>query len=441
MTVEVLMGRGVEGCGVTKNVVEFQKLMGVKVYATMDKVWPRQNSMEFDVNYFRGADWSEISKTTKKFPDLMTCTEVIDEINKCEALIVFSVPSKSHPEQCVDNFIELLKKINVNKSIVQVDHNIQSIHRNAKLKDVLQCLDVIMTHSTTNPFAKWCEKEGITVPITTAGVGYNFDENKEKYWQPIEEQEKIIRWVGRSAGWKGPQQLIDFHQEQMMHRGFITILEGLEASIGYKGILYKDDNDPSTRWNVVNKFRPEKEYGETGDFEYGAEEEMKGAYLYPGYQHHDMMLRMAKSMFGSDLYHLKPEQYGANIEYCHSDCLGAGTVPIFHEHFGAHIIHNKIGDPVISCLDSGTIFLTDDFKQRDYGAWAHRNKEGTDYNTVANILSEYAIDNVKRDEERHKAFEFWKSHCDAIDVYTDIINKTKNTLIVKKSSGLEEFFG
>ena len=168
---------------------------------------------------------------------------------------------------------------------------------------------------------------------------------------------------------------------------------------------------------------------------------MKGAYLYPGYQHHDMMLRMAKSMFGSDLYHLKPEQYGANIEYCHSDCLGAGTVPIFHEHFGAHIIHNKIGDPVISCLDSGTIFLTDDFKQRDYGAWAHRNKECTDYNTVANILSEYAIDNVKRDEERHKAFEFWKSHCDAIDVYTDIINKTKNTLIVKKSSGLEEFFG
>ena len=83
----------------------------------------------------------------------------------------------------------------------------------------------------------------------------------------------------------------------------------------------------------------------------------------------------------------------------------------------------------------------DDFKQRNYGAWAHPNKEGTDYNTVANILSEYAIDHVKRDEERHKAFEFWKSHCDAIDVYTDIINKTKNTLIVEKSSGLEEFFG
>ena len=298
-----------------------------------------------------------------------------------------------------------------------------------------------MTHATTNPFSKWCEKENISVPITTAGVGYNFDEGKEKYWQPIEEQEKIIRWVGRSAGWKGPQQLIDFHQEKMMDRGFITILEGLEASIGYKGILYKDDKDPSTRWNVVNKFRPEKEYDETGKFEYGEEELNKGAYLYPGYQHHDMMLRMAKSMFGSDLYHLKPEQYGANIEYCHADCLGAGTVPIFHEHFGAHIIHNKIGDPVIACENSGTVFLTDNFKQRNYGADAHKAALiNYEYGAVADTLSMLAHDHSKRDEERHKAFEFWKSHCDAIDVYTDIVSKTKAVHQKEKASDLESFF-
>ena len=186
----------------------------------------------------------------------------------------------------------MLKQIKVRKSIVQVDHNIQSINRNARLVDVLNELDVIMTHSTTNPFAQWVRKNGVQKPITTAGVGYNFDENKKKYWKPIEEQRSnVIRWVGRSAGWKGPQILIDFHQKQMKERGFITILEGLEASIGYKGILYENIDDPSTRWEVVNKFRPEKEYNETSDFEYGTEKTNNGAYLYPGYAHHYMMER------------------------------------------------------------------------------------------------------------------------------------------------------
>lgn len=426
--IAVLMGRGVEGCGVTKNVVEFQKLLGVEVFATMDKVWPRQNSMQFDVNYFRGSDWNEISKKSRKFEDLMTCTEVIDRINQCDACIVFSVPSKSHPEECVDNFINMLKHIKVRKSVVQVDHNIQSINRNAKLKEVLEQLDVIMTHSTTNPFSQWVRKNGIQKPITTAGVGYNFEENRQRYWKPTaDQQNNVIRWVGRSAGWKGPQILIDFHQKQLKDRGFITILEGLEASIGYKGILYENIDDPSTRWEVVNKFRPEKEYGETGDFEYGAEKNNNGAYLYPGYAHHEMMERMSLSAFGSDLYHLKPEQYGANIEYCHADCIGGGTVPIFHKHFGEHVIHNRIGKPVAHCEDSGTIFM---------------DKSPGSYTSAAEIIVQLSNDAGMRNEWREKSYEFWKSHCDAVDVYNDIIDKTLNVIVEpEQQDGLAAFFG
>ena len=38
MKIGVILGRGVEGVGLTKNVVEFQKLFpGVEVYATIDK--------------------------------------------------------------------------------------------------------------------------------------------------------------------------------------------------------------------------------------------------------------------------------------------------------------------------------------------------------------------------------------------------------------------
>ena len=53
MKIGVILGRGVEGVGLTKNVVEFQKLFpGVEVYATIDKLWQRMNSMDFKVNYF-----------------------------------------------------------------------------------------------------------------------------------------------------------------------------------------------------------------------------------------------------------------------------------------------------------------------------------------------------------------------------------------------------
>ena len=68
MKIGVLLGRGVEGVGLTKNVVEFQKLFpGVEVYATIDKLWQRMNSMDFKVNYFRGTDWNEIANRQKSF--------------------------------------------------------------------------------------------------------------------------------------------------------------------------------------------------------------------------------------------------------------------------------------------------------------------------------------------------------------------------------------
>ena len=153
MKIGILLGRGVEGVGLTKNVVEFQNLYpDVEVFATIDKLWQRMDSMKFNVNYFRGADWDEVSKPAKKFPDLMSCTDVIKRLNELDACIVFSVPSKSHPEECGENFLKMLDEIKVRKSLVQVDHKIQSITRNYKLKEICEKVDVLMCHYVENPF-------------------------------------------------------------------------------------------------------------------------------------------------------------------------------------------------------------------------------------------------------------------------------------------------
>ena len=66
------------------------------------------------------------------------------------------------------------------------------------------------------------------------------------------------------------------------------------------------------------------------------------------------MMRMARSAFGSDLYHLKAETYGDNIENCHAECIASGTVPLFHKHFCDNVIHKVQGKPISQCQNTGS---------------------------------------------------------------------------------------
>ena len=420
MKIGVILGRGVEGVGLTKNVVEFQKLNpGVEVFAAIDKLWPRMNSMDFKVNYYRGADWDTISKPTKKFPNLMTSTQVVDRINELDMCIVYSVPSKSHPEECIDNFIRMIDNIKVRKSLVQVDHKIHSINRNANLDKICSKMNVLMCHYTDNPFGQWVKKNKIKTPLTNMGVGFNFN---KFYWKPIEDQNPfLVRWVGRTAMWKGPDIMIDFHNEQLRQRNFITILEGLEASINYPAVLYKKPKTMEDRRECINYFRPEKEIDNNPgrDPEYGSEKVNSPAHLYPGYVHAEMMQRMSLGGFGSDLMYFNDNIYGNNVEYCHTDSFAAGVIPLFHQHFMDNVVHRKQGKPISKCENTGTIAL---------------NNEAPD------LMVKLANDNNMRDEWRNMMFEFWKEHCDSTIIYNDIIEKTLNYNEVEEESTLEEFF-
>jgi len=425
MKIGVILGRGVEGVGLTKNVVEFQKLFpGVEVFATIDKLWPRMNSMNFKVNYFRGSDWDTISKPAKKFPGLMTCTQVIDRINELDACIVWSVPSKSHPEDMVENFINLLDKIKVRKSLIQVDHKIHSINRNARLAEVCSKMNVLMCHSVDNPFGLWTKKNNIKVPLTDMGVGFNFNKN---YWKPVEDQDpRYIRWVGRTAMWKGPDVMIDLHNDWFRKNNFITVLEGLEASIQWPLIVYKNPKEMSDRRDVINYFRPEKgvDNNSSRNPQYGTEDENMGAYLYTAYIHDEMMKRMSLSGFGADLMYFKENSYGNNIEYCHSDAFAAGVIPLFHKHFCDNVIHRKQGKPISECINTGTLGV-----------------DQTNASNVLQVMVNLKNDNGFRSDMREQMFEFWKEHCDAEIVYKDIIDKTLNFNELKKEATLEEFFG
>src|SRR5205085_1034377 len=157
---------------------------------------------------------------------------------------------------------------------------------------------------------------------------------------------------------------------------------------------------------VINKFRIRSEFNEAKDFTHGEEVHGAPAYCYPQYVNAECMERMSLSAFGSDLYHLQPEQYGNNIENCHAECIAAGTVPIFHKHFGDHVVHSVTGDPCTHAASSGTVWLDRD----NFGA-------------AGELVRKLANDPVMRDEWREMAFEFWKAHSDSKVVVNDINNK------------------
>ena len=408
----ILLGRGTEGCGVTQCAIQMQKVTGATILSANDKKWGRAKGLDLEqVEMSVGKDWQEMAQL----------------INQHDLCVVYSIPSKSHPQDCQDNFLHLLDAINIRKAYINVDHKAASIARNANLAEVSKKMDVIMTHSLENDFCRFMKKNKITVPLKKMGLGFDYDGHRAKYWHSVDEQDdRYVRWIGRTAMWKGPALMIDYHQDALMDNGFITVLEGLEASIQYPLVLYRDNKEenPTDRRKVVNYFRPEKQHGETTKFHpsmYGMEERDMGAYLYPQYINEDCMNRMSLSAFGADLYHLKAETYGNNIENCHAEVIACGAVPIFHKHFCDNVIHKIQDKPVSLCKDTGTIGL-------DY----------SNFEECKNVMTKLKNDPAMRDDWREMAFEFWKQHSNGVDVVNEIIELA--TTDEHQPQGLEEFF-
>ena len=396
MKIAHVLGRGVEGCGVTMAAKQLQNGVGGEIFCEMTKKWPRGKGIILPnrIDFKSAKDWQQIA-------------QIIND--SYELVIIHSVPATSMDDETTSAFLSMIKQINVRKAMVQHDHKMASITRNANLKEICENVNILTTHSLENDFCRWLVKNEIRTPVTKMELGFDYATHRAKYWVPVEEQDgRMWRWIGRAAGWKNPKLAIDFHELSLMNKGFITVLEGLEASIGYKDLLYADVDDPSTRRIVSNYFRQEKEYGESGKHTYGTEVENVGAYLLPPFVNEDAMYRLGKSAFGSNLYNLPAKYHCNNIEYCHAEVIASGCVPIFHKELLDSLIHKGRGDPISKCVNTGTIGL-------DY----------TNFSEVAQKMHFLRDNPTARDEYREMSYAFWKEHNDLSVVAISTINQLK----------------
>lgn len=354
----LLMGRGIEGTGNTKYAVELQKYIenlgnDCITIANSDKKWGREKSHE-----------NKIRLMSFEY-DEEQITEICLSANH---VIILSTPAKNYDYFTKlafhDVVIECSNK-NVDLTYIQVDHKIQSINRNyyadEEFMDFFIHVNRIITHSRHGDFTKFCERNYIDTSNFVYGDDLGFCgingldwDSYLKYWKSYEEKNaKTIKFIGRSASWKGPWLLRDIHENCFKDHGFITTIEGIEGSIQTVPELYKETKpNRIPRDDVIVRLKTnDKKMLNDGKMCFEA---YKPVYILPPYDNVYAMERMSKEDFGIELLLLEDDVLSNIMEYAMMEIIAVGTIPVFRKRWGEKFCVD--GKPIIE-HDCGTIFL------------------------------------------------------------------------------------
>lgn len=390
MQVAILLGRGIEGCGVTKYTIELSKYfkknsIKYKIFCSDDKKYTRKdshNSNEFELFKLK----SDID-------------HIYEKINKFDFVIINSLPPKNFNDKQLKNWIKILKNIKIKKILIQHDHAIQSIKRNGALDQSILLSDKIFVHSKHNPFSNYVRNIS-SISIEEFMPGLYFDEVKKKYWKSINEQDHFhCKWIGRTTSWKGYDLILPFYKNYL-NNSFKTSLEGLEKSPAFISIK-KDFIEKYPDFFVINDINNIED---------------NRCNICGPYIQNELLDRLSRCAFGYQLSILKPSFISKSIEYTHSEVVCSGAIPIFRSEYGERCIHRYYDKPLIECADSGTIWMNENNFQKTY-----------------NKMKYLAENPEERDELRKKAYNFYKLHINADDVFDDLIEKIKTDTENKSS--------
>ena len=394
MKVAIILGRGIEGCGVTRYALEEQKWYtnnGIQcdIYAGTDKKWGRKDAQEHNIIEYGN---NEIDDLVKKLND--------------EYQIVYyqSLPAKKgYSEEYKQDFYDKLV-CGVTKPIKlshQNDHKAQSISRNSMIWETMAEMDACFTHSLNSPFAKkLVENTENPPPLIKMGLGFDF-ESLRQYWKPVSQQIKRISYFGRFAGFKDPQRIITM-QPYLQKYGIIGEMKGIERSIGSLDLFYSDLKDRA------NSYRP-------NIFEVKKDpviQTPEKVWIYGPYNRLEGIEDLSKSMFGADFYNLAPEAYGNNTEFAMCEIIATGVIAVFDKHWADNCTHRN-GTPFNQLTDFAI------YSDRD-------NLEDT-----AKQMHELSINPAEMERRREVAMELAKEHCDNSVVYRQM---HEDALKVKKRS-------
>ena len=339
MKIAIILGRGIEGCGVTKYTYELEWWLhennhSTVIYADRSKKWSRNDAHEL-------LNLHHVNFGKNEF-------EKVYEGCKSSDLIIFnSLPSVNHSKESQKSFSKLLD-LNVRKVLIQHDHNKSSLRRNALLEESFQKSDVLFAHSTTGDFADIVNTPNLfdfkkrTINLMQPGI--NFGLYRNRYWKSIDKQDpKHHKWIGRTVSWKGYDLMMKFHDE-LMEIDHLTTFEGIDRSPAYM--------DFKSKYKFYDELKSDVDDTNLDD-RYG-----KVASVFGQYINSELLERMSSCAYGYQLSKLKPKYIAHSLEFTHLEPVAVGVIPVFRKEYGDACIHRHYGKPLTE-LDSGTIWLTD----------------------------------------------------------------------------------
>lgn len=424
----LLIGRGVEGCGVTKFSIELDKYLTKRnidhqTYAFNDKKWTRRKSHDMDcIQQLSLEDDAEFNR----FLSLMQ--------EKATTVVINSLPSESHSELFQERFNKLLT-LNKKYILFQHDHARMSIQRNACLDEAIRASDICFTHSRNNYFAKYVEEnfnasnlesffsdvEQKHIEVLPFQPAFDFDECRKQYWKDIEEQDpKHHKWIGRTTFWKGFELMFDWHESALRPNNCLTTFEGIETGIVYPEFIIRKPHNNFCKGFTEATQRIFEGKGLTQDYidQYNwhgpkkiAEHDLSAHYgdtalVFGIYNNQELMDRLSRCGFGYQLTMLDPNNIERSVEYTHCEVVASGAIPVFRKKFGQACTHRSIGKPLYECDNSGTIWLDEE-----------------NFDECIQQVKMLEGDSVLRNEWREMAYEFYKDHQDSDNVFKLIVEK------------------
>jgi len=412
MKIALLVGRGFEGAGVQKYILEltmFLRKTGIEyqVFVLDDKKWGRGKMQEQPDHTFITKD---------------NILMFADTLNKFDYVFINSVPSVKHAQWAQDGFLAMIKAITTKKLVFQNDHKIASIWRNANFFELCNICDGIVSHSITSPFFnKLVTLYGsqIKSKFIQLHVGFNFEQlahfRKEEHY-------KKITYLGRFATFKQPERLYGFLPFAAQNN-LLLEMKGVERSLGALNIFYDDiaTKTPNHRMFEVNKKTIENGL-ETDNLK----RDLSRVYIYGPYDYVDGMETLSSSLVGADFYHLNADAYGSNVEYAQCEIIAVGTVGLFDHHWATNCnVYDKNGN------DTGKAFV-------DLDTFALFLKK--DLSNVEEVVDK--INNIWSDKILHKkyldcGYEIMRDHCDSRWIFEQLLRDaekiSKYKVIASKS--------
>jgi glycosyltransferase involved in cell wall biosynthesis len=327
--IAVIMGQGIEGCGVTRVATEMQlwaRKHGVhlEVFSYDCKFYSRRESHGLDFRIMNPGNISSIRK----------------ELDSWDLVIFHSYPHNKFEHADAKLFYhEFLKPLKALKAGFIHEINKTNIDKITYLVPLINEMDVVFHFGTDTWFANQVKRmfPSKSDRMLRFRMWVDMDELYSiRNLYSFADKQKKITYIGRWSTLKNIDRSIEIASElNRRNLGWACEMHGIEASMGSKCQII---DHPEVTYIKINKNTPPHiRVGGVRDEKITLEQAAAAPIrVYPEYERRWGLEFVAQNLFGSAFYSLpkNPDDYGNRMEYTQIEIIGVGTVPLFDEHWG-----------------------------------------------------------------------------------------------------------